>query len=58
MFNVLLVSLVTAVLVAELVAGAFVTRLLVPGLPTSEQHLVITLTRIMLLQVIVLVPLS
>ena len=53
-FNVLLVSLTACVLLAELVAPAFVTKLLVPGLPPSEQALTITLTRIMLLHPMIL----
>jgi len=53
-FNVLLVSLTAFVLVAEIVAPAFVTKLLVPGLPPSEQALTITLTRIMLLHPLIL----
>jgi len=53
-FNVLLVSLTTLVLIAEIVAPAFVTKLLVPGLPPFEQNLTITLTRIMLLHSLIL----
>ena len=53
-FNVLLVSLTAFVLLAEIVAPAFVTKLLVPGLPPSEQALTITLTRIMLLHPLIL----
>jgi len=53
-FNVLLVSLTICVLLAELVAPAFVTKLLVPGLPPAEQALTITLTRIMLLHPLIL----
>ena len=53
-FNVLLVSLTAFVLLAELVAPAFVTKLLVPGLPPSEQALTTTLTRIMLLHPLIL----
>ena len=53
-FNVLLVSLTAFVLVAEIVAPAFVTKLLVPGLPPFEQALTITLTRIMLLHSLIL----
>ena len=53
-FNVLLVSLTAFVLVAEIVAPAFVTKLLVPGLPPFEQTLTITLTRIMLLHSLIL----
>ena len=53
-FNVLLVSLTAFVLVAEIVAPAFVTKLLVPGLPPFEQALTITLTRIMLLHPLIL----
>jgi putative peptidoglycan lipid II flippase len=53
-FNVLLVSLTACVLLAELVAPAFVTKLLVPGLPPAEQALTITLTRLMLLHPLIL----
>ena len=53
-FNILLVSLTTLVLVAEIVAPAFVTKLLVPGLPPAQQALTITLTRIMLLHPLIL----
>ena len=53
-FNVLLVSLTTLVLLAEIVAPAFVTKLLVPGLPPFEQAFTITLTRIMLLHPMIL----
>ena len=53
-FNMLFVSLTACVLVAEIVAPAFVTKLLVPGLPPSEQALTITLTRIMLLHPLIL----
>ena len=53
-FNVMLVSLTACVLLAELVAPAFVTKLLVPGLPPFEQALTITLTRIMLLHPLIL----
>ena len=53
-FNVLLVSLTAFVLLAEIVAPAFVTKLLVPGLPPFEQTLTITLTRIMLLHSLIL----
>ena len=52
-FNVLLVGLTTLVLVAEM-APAFVTKLLVPGLPPAEQALTITLTSIMLLHPLIL----
>jgi putative peptidoglycan lipid II flippase len=53
-FNVLLVGLTTLVLLAEIVVPAFVTKLLVPGLPPFEQNLTITLTRIMLLHSLIL----
>src|SRR5207344_2860926 len=53
-FNVLLVSLTAFVLLAEIVAPTFVTKLLVPGLPPFEQALTVTLTRIMLLHPLIL----
>jgi putative peptidoglycan lipid II flippase len=53
-FNVLLVSLTAFVLLGEILAPAFVTKLLVPGLPPSEQALTISLTRIMLLHPLIL----
>ncbi len=53
-FNVLLVALTAAVLLAELIAPVFVSRLLVPGYSPSEQALTTTLTRILLLQPLIL----
>jgi len=53
-FNVLLVGLVVLVLVAELLAPSFVTRVLVPGLPPAERDLTTTLTRIMLVHALIL----
>lgn len=53
-FNILLVVLTLFVLIAEFVAPTFVTRLLVPGYSASEQALVISLTRIILLQPLIL----
>ncbi len=53
-FNVLLVGLVVLVLVAELLAPSFVTRILVPGLPPAERDLTTTLTRIMLVHALIL----
>ena len=53
-FNVLLVTLTALVLGGELFAPAFVGRWLVPGYSPSEQALTTTLTRIMLLQPLLL----
>jgi len=53
-FNVLLVSLSAVVLIAELIAPIFVTRLLVPGYAPAEQALTTALTRIMLFQTLIL----
>ncbi len=53
-FNVMLVALTIVILFGELVAPAFVTRLLVPGLPPAAQQLTTSLTRIMLLQPLIL----
>jgi putative peptidoglycan lipid II flippase len=52
--NVLLVSLTVVVLIAELLAPAFVQTILVPGLPPAEQALTTTLTRIMLLHTVIM----
>ncbi len=49
-FNLLLVALTILTLIAEFVAPAFVSHLLVPGYSPSEQALTTSLTRIMLLQ--------
>jgi putative peptidoglycan lipid II flippase len=53
-FNVLLVSLTVLVLIAEIVAPTFVSHLLVPGYSPSVQNLTISLTRIMLIQPMIL----
>ena len=53
-FNVLLVTLTGMVLIAELIAPVFVSHLLVPGYTPSEQNLTTSLTRIMLIQPIIL----
>lgn len=53
-FNVMLVALTAVALVAEFVTPTFVTHLLVPGYPPAEQELTTTLTRIMLVQPLLL----
>jgi putative peptidoglycan lipid II flippase len=53
-FNVLLVALTALVLLGEWLAPLFVNRFLVPGYSSSEQTLVATLTRIMLVQPLIL----
>jgi putative peptidoglycan lipid II flippase len=53
-FNVLLVALTALVLLGEWLAPLFVNRFLVPGYSSSEQALVTTLTRIMLVQPLIL----
>jgi len=53
-FNVLLVTLTAVILIGEFLAPAFVTHLLVPGYAPQEQALVTTLTRIMLVQPLIL----
>jgi len=53
-FNVLLVALTFLLLIAEFVAPVFVSRLLVPGYPPAEQALTTTLTRIILVQPLIL----
>jgi putative peptidoglycan lipid II flippase len=53
-FNVMLVTLTSLVLIAEFVAPAFVSHWLVPGYTPSEQNLTTSLTRIMLLQPLIL----
>ena len=53
-FNILLVSLGALALITELLAPVFVSRLLVPGYPPAEQALTTSLTRIMLLQTLIL----
>lgn len=52
--NVLLVGLSLLVFVGELIAPAFVTHVLVPGLPPAQQALTTSLTRIMLLHSLIL----
>jgi putative peptidoglycan lipid II flippase len=53
-FNVMLVTLTGLVLIAEFAAPAFVSHWLVPGYTPSEQNLTTSLTRIMLLQPLIL----
>jgi len=53
-FNVLLLSLVVSIFVGEIFAPAFVNTILVPGLPPQQKALTTTLTRIMLLQPLIL----
>ena len=53
-FNVMLVTLTIATLIAEFLTPAFVNSLLVPGYPPAEQALTTTLTRIMLIQPLLL----
>ena len=53
-FNVLLVALTALVFVSEFVAPAFVSRLLVPGYPPAQQALTAALTRVMLIQPLIL----
>ena len=53
-FNLLLVVLTVLVLIGEVVAPFFVSKLLVPGYPATQQTLTTTLTRIMLIQPLVL----
>jgi putative peptidoglycan lipid II flippase len=53
-FNLLLVTLTALVLFAEFTAPAFVSHWLVPGYSPSEQALTTTLTRIMLVQPLLL----
>jgi len=53
-FNVLLVLLIILVLFGEWLTPSFVNHLLVPGYSSSEQALVTTLTRIMLVQPLIL----
>ncbi len=52
--NYLLVILAVVVVIGEFIAPAFVTHLLVPGYAAAEQAKVISLTRIMLLQPLIL----
>lgn len=53
-FNVLLIALSALALIAELIAPIFVSKLLVPGYPPAEQALTTSLTRIMLIQTLIL----
>lgn len=53
-FNILLVALTIFVLIGEFLAPAFVNNILVPGYSPSQQALVTTLTRIMLIQPLLL----
>jgi putative peptidoglycan lipid II flippase len=53
-FNVLFVALTALILLGEWLAPAFVSNLLVPGYSPSDQALVTTLTRIMLVQPLIL----
>lgn len=53
-FNMMLVALTSLVLVGELLAPAFVSNWLVPGYTPAEQALTTNLTRIMLLQPLLL----
>ena len=53
-FNVLLVALTALVFVSEFVAPAFVSRLLVPGFSPAQQTLTAALTRVMLIQPLIL----
>lgn len=53
-FNVLLVVLTALVLLGELLAPTFVSKILVPGYSPAEQALVTSLARIMLLQPLIL----
>lgn len=53
-FNVMLVTLTVLVVTGEFLAPTFVNKFLVPGYSPSEQALTTTLTRIMLLQPLIL----
>ena len=53
-FNLLLVALTALVLIGEFAAPVFVSRLLVPGYPPAVQALTTSLTRIMLIQPLIL----
>jgi putative peptidoglycan lipid II flippase len=53
-FNLLLVALTVFAIICEFAAPVFVSRLLVPGYSPSEQALTTTLTRIMLIQPLIL----
>lgn len=53
-FNVMLAALVVVLFAGEFLAPAFVNHILVPGYPASERALTTNLTRIMLVQPLVL----
>ncbi|HVB72359.1 MAG TPA: murein biosynthesis integral membrane protein MurJ [Ktedonobacteraceae bacterium] len=53
-FNVMLAALVLVLLVGEFLAPAFVSHILVPGYTPAEQALTASLTRIMLVQPLIL----
>ncbi len=53
-FNILLVVLTICTLIAEFAAPAFVSNLLVPGYPPATQALTTSLTRIILIQPLIL----
>ena len=53
-FNVMLVAVTVIALIGEFATPAFVTHLLVPGYPPAEQEMTITLTRILLVQPLIL----
>jgi putative peptidoglycan lipid II flippase len=53
-FNILLLTLVISVFAGELFAPAFVNTILIPGLPPQQRALTTSLTRIMLLQPLIL----
>jgi putative peptidoglycan lipid II flippase len=53
-FNVMCVGLTAILLIGELLAPTFVTHILVPGYSAPEQALTISLTRIMLVQPLIL----
>jgi putative peptidoglycan lipid II flippase len=53
-FNILLVALTAVIIVAEMITPQFVSKVLAPGLTPQEQALTATLTRIMLLQPLIL----
>jgi putative peptidoglycan lipid II flippase len=53
-FNVMLVGLTLVVIIGEFLAPTFVTHLLVPGYPPSEQALTTQLTRVMLIHPLIL----
>ena len=53
-FNILLLFLVVSVIAGEFFAPAFVNNILVPGLPAQQRALTTSLTRIMLVQPLIL----